>query len=207
LERTLTLQPTQETGLSHSLRPAGTADGDWESVEECRKGSLPAFDKLYQRHGGRMKSIACNLMGNPADAEDAVQEAFLKIYRNVETFRGQSSFSTWVYRILINTCIDMKRKRHLHDVVQASPVEGIAQPASPASNHPLRLTLEKLVDRLEARLRHVFLLFEVEGFKHSEIAEILDISEASSKHALFEAKRELRNRLKRSRIVRTNDEA
>jgi RNA polymerase sigma-70 factor, ECF subfamily len=207
LEHTLTLQPTQETGLSHSLRPAATADGDWESVEACRKGSLPAFDKLYQRHGGRMKSIACNLMGNTADAEDAVQEAFLKIYRNVQTFRGQSSFSTWVYRILINTCIDMKRKRHLHDVQQAASVDGVSQPALPASNHPLRLTLEKLVYRLEARLRHVFLLFEVEGFRHSEIAEILDISEASSKHALFEAKRELRNRLKRSRIVRTNDEA
>jgi RNA polymerase sigma-70 factor (ECF subfamily) len=207
LEHTLTLQPTQETGLSHSLRPAATADGDWESVEACRKGSLAAFDKLYQRHGGRMKSIACNLMGNPTDAEDAVQEAFLKIYRNVKTFRGKSSFSTWVYRILINTCIDMKRKRHLHDVVQPSPVAGIAQPALPASNHPLRLTLEKLVGRLDARLRHVFLLFEVEGFKHSEIAEILEISEASSKHALFEAKRELRDRLKRSRIVRTSDEA
>jgi RNA polymerase sigma-70 factor (ECF subfamily) len=207
LEHTLTLQPTQETSLSHSLRPAATADGDWESVEACRKGSLAAFDKLYQRHGGRMKSIACNLMGNPTDAEDAVQEAFLKIYRNVKTFRGQSSFSTWVYRILINTCIDMKRKRHLHDVVQPSPVAGIAQPALPASNHPLRLTLEKLVGRLDARLRHVFLLFEVEGFKHSEIAEILEISEASSKHALFEAKRELRDRLKRSRIVRTSDEA
>jgi RNA polymerase sigma-70 factor, ECF subfamily len=207
LEHTLTLQPTQETGLSHSLRPAATADGDWESVEACRKGSLAAFDKLYQRHGGRMKSIACNLMGNPTDAEDAVQEAFLKIYRNVKTFRGQSSFSTWVYRILVNTCIDMKRKRHLHDVVQPSPVAGIAQPALPASNHPLRLTLEKLVGRLDARLRHVFLLFEVEGFKHSEIAEILEISEASSKHALFEAKRELRDRLKRSRIVRTSDEA
>ena len=154
-----------------------------------------------------MKSIACNLMGNPTDAEDAVQEAFLKIYRNVKTFRGQSSFSTWVYRILINTCIDMKRKRHLHDVQQAASVDGVSQPALPASNHPLRLTLEKLVGGLDARLRHVFLLFEVEGFKHSEIAEILEISEASSKHALFEAKRELRDRLKRSRIVRTSDEA
>jgi RNA polymerase sigma-70 factor (ECF subfamily) len=199
VEHTLALQPTQETGLTHSLRPAATADGDWESVEARKRGSLPAFDRLYQQHGGRMKSIACNLMGNTADAEDAVQETFLKIYRNVKTFRGQSSFSTWVYRILINTCIDMKRKRHYVDVLQVGPVDGVAQPALPASNHPLRLTLEKLVGRLDARLRHVFLLFEVEGFKHSEIAEILEISEASSKHALFEAKRELRDWLKRSR--------
>jgi RNA polymerase sigma-70 factor (ECF subfamily) len=185
--------------LTHSLRPAATADGDWESVQACKRGSLPAFDRLYQQYGGRMKSIACNLMGNTADAEDAVQETFLKIYRNVKTFRGQSSFSTWVYRILINTCIDMKRKRHYVDVLQVGPVDGVAQPALPASNHPLRLTLEKLVGRLDARLRHVFLLFEVEGFKHSEIAEILEISETSSKHALFDAKRELRDWLKRSR--------
>jgi RNA polymerase sigma-70 factor (ECF subfamily) len=199
LEKVLIFQPVaQETGLSHSLRPAAV-EGDWESVEACKSGALSAFDKLYQQHGSRMKSIACNLMGNTADAEDAVQETFLKVYRNVKSFQGQSLFSTWIYRILINTCIDMKRKRRPQEVSQVEVPEKDAQPTSTVSNHPLRLTLEKLLGRLDSRLRHVFVLFEVEGFKHAEIAEILGVSEAASKHALFEAKRELRELLTKSR--------
>jgi hypothetical protein len=185
----LTLQPTQETGLSHSLTPAATADGDWESVEACRKGSLAAFDELYQRHGGRMKSIACNLMGNPTDAEDAVQEAFLKIYRNVKTFRGQSSFSTWVYRPRQGRA-GPHREGGIADVESS-----FAFDVGKTGRQPRRATASRVSVVRGGR------------FQHSEIAEILEISKASSKHALFEAKRELRDRLKRSRIVRTSDEA
>ncbi len=91
--------------MSLPPKPAAMADNDWQLIEECSRGSLPAFERLYQQHGGRMKSIACNLMGNTSDAEDAVQESFLKVYRSLKSFQGQSSLSTWIYRILVKTAM------------------------------------------------------------------------------------------------------
>jgi RNA polymerase sigma-70 factor (ECF subfamily) len=148
-----------------------------------------------------MKSIALNLLGNFSDAEDAVQEAFIKIYRGVASFRNESSFSTWIYRVLVNVCYDLRRRRVRRPEatgLDAGNAEAdFAAPATP--DHPLRLTLEKSLARLKERNRTVFLLFEVEGFKHREIAEILNIPEGTSKNLLFEAKRELQKLLWQTR--------
>jgi RNA polymerase sigma-70 factor, ECF subfamily len=208
LENVLIFQAVaQETGLSLPPKPAAIADEDWQHVEALLRGSLPAFERLYQQHGGRMKSIACNLMGNTSDAEDAVQESFLKVYRSIRSFQGHSSLSTWIYRILVNTCLDLKRKRRRQELPESSSSqEDIPHPQGLTANHPLRLTLEKIVARLDERLRNVFLLFEVEGFRHSEIAGMLNISEAASKVALFQAKRELRGRLARSQHAARNQQ-
>ena len=208
LENALIFQAVaQETGLSLPPKPAAIADEDWQHVEALLRGSLPAFERLYQQHGGRMKSIACNLMGNTSDAEDAVQESFLKVYRSIRSFQGHSSLSTWIYRILVNTCLDLKRKQRRQALPEiASSQDDIPHPQGPTANQPLRLTLEKIVAGLDERLRHVFLLFEVEGFRHSEIAGMLNISEAASKVALFQAKRELRGLLARSRHAARNQQ-
>src|SRR5262245_61212227 len=205
LGNALTFQAvTQETGLSFTPRPAAVADDDWQNVQACMGGSLPAFERLYQQHGGRMKSIACNLMGNTSDAEDAVQESFLKVYRNIRSFQGNSSLSTWIYRILVNTCLDLKRKQRRQELPDSdSSTEDLAHPSGLSSNQPLRLTLEKIVGSLDERSRNVFLLFEVEGFRHAEIADMLNISEAASKVALFQAKRELRALLSKSKGAAT----
>src|SRR6266404_9669137 len=77
----------------------------------CRAGNLHAYERLFSMHGARMKNLARNLLGNPIDAEDAVQETFLKVHRSIGGFRGQSSFVTWTYVILINTCYDARRNR------------------------------------------------------------------------------------------------
>ena len=206
LENALIFQAVaQETGLSLTPRPAAIADEDWQHVEALLRGNLPAFERLYQQHGGRMKSIACNLMGNTSDAEDAVQESFLKVYRSIRSFQGHSSLSTWMYRILVNTCLDLKRKQRRQELPEPTgSQEDVPHPPGLTANHPLRLTLEKIVASLDERLRNVFLLFEVEGFKHLEIAEMLNISEAASKVALFQAKRELRGKLARSQPATRN---
>jgi RNA polymerase sigma-70 factor, ECF subfamily len=206
LENALSFQAVaQETGLSLPPRPAAIADEDWQHIEALFRGSLLAFEHLYQEHGGRMKSIACNLMGNTSDAEDAVQESFLKVYRSIRSFQGHSSLSTWIYRILVNTCLDLKRKQRRQALPELSnKQEDVPHPQGLTANHPLRLTLEKIVASLDERLRNVFLLFEVEGFKHSEIADMLNISEAASKVALFQAKRELRRRLARPQAAARN---
>ena len=208
LENALIFQAVaQEKGLSVPPKPAAIADEDWQHVEALLRGSLPAFERLYQQHGGRMKSIACNLMGNTSDAEDAVQESFLKVYRSIRSFQGHSSLSTWIYRILVNTCLDLKRKQRRQALPEiASSQDDIPHPQGLTANQPLRLTLEKIVAGLDERLRHVFLLFEVEGFRHSEIAGMLNISEAASKVALFQAKRELRGLLARSRHAARNQQ-
>ena len=158
--------------------------------------TISAFEELYQTHGARMKSIAYNLLGNVADAEDAVQDAFVKACRGRDRFRGGAQLWTWVYRILINTCNDMGRQRvsrrvaHTVELGESEPVAG------PSGDHPLRVTLERLVARLPPREHQVFLLYEVEGFTHGEIAAMLGIAEGTSKAALFEAKRSIRAVLK-----------
>ena len=157
---------------------------------------IAAFEQLYRSHGGRMKSVAMNLLGNTSDAEDAVQEAFLKLYRSWGSFKGESLRSTWLYRILVNTCYDVgRRRKRTPEPATPDDEQAAVEQAAPQSDHALRLTIERALLRLPEVQRSVFLLFEVEGFKHREIAEILDIAEGTSKHALFTAKRELQDRL------------
>ena len=157
--------------------------------------TVSAFEELYQTHGARMKSIAYNLLGNRSDAEDAVQDAFVKACRGRERFRGGAGLWTWVYRILINTCNDMGRQRLSRRVAQTVELDESGPVAVPSGDHPLRVTLERLVARLPPRERQVFLLFEVEGFTHGQIAAMLNIAEGTSKAALCEAKRSIRTAL------------
>ena len=182
---------------SESTRPAGEVS----LAEACAGGELGAFEQLYQLHGARMKSVAWNLLGNETDAEDAVQEAFLKAYRGRGNFQGQASLATWLHRIVVNTCLDARRraKRHPEDEAIEPETPDALHPSSGTPHHPLRMALEKSVARLGAKQRTAFVLYEVEGFSHAEIAAMLKISESASKNRLFEAKRELREMLKRQR--------
>jgi RNA polymerase sigma-70 factor (ECF subfamily) len=158
-------------------------------VEDCKRGNVRAYERLYETHAARMKSIAFHMLGNRSDAEDAVQETFLKVYRSVAGFGGQSSLGTWMYRVLLNTCYDCGRKKQR---LAESPVPA-DMPGQ--SNVPLKIALKGALSRLNERQRTVFLLFEVEGLKHSEIAVILDAPEGTCRSWLFEAKRELKRML------------
>ncbi len=187
-------EPEEAAGASAD--PGARAE-DQRLVEACRAGDPAAFERLYELHGPRMKSLAWNLLGNVHDAEDAVQETFLRVYRGLPSFRGQSSLGTWVYRILLNCSTDIRRRgarRKEASDENAEPETLEAAPA-PVRDHPLRLSLEKSLSQLSPRQRGVFILVEVEGFKHSEAAEILEISEMASRTALYEAKQNLRRLL------------
>ncbi len=139
-----------------------------------------------------MKSLAFHLVGSRADAEDVVQEAFLKVFRGVSGFAGQSSLSTWIYRILINCCYDSMRKQ------QRLAETPAAREFSSETKLPLKIALQTALAKLNERQRIVFLMFEVEGLKHSEIAGILEVPEGTSRSWLFEAKRELKRMLMES---------
>lgn len=160
----------------------------------CQAGDLHAYERLYSLHGRRMKNIARNLLGNPIDAEDAVQETFLKVQRGIATFRGQSSFVTWTFRILINTCYDARRSRMRKKEVTSEGTEEspVPEQRAPGAHPSLRLALERALANLTRHQRDVFLLYEVEGFRHAEIAGMLEITETASKNTLFQAKKNLR---------------
>lgn len=179
------VQPDAEMTASRALQSAPDA----EMAELCLRGDRLGFERLYRTHGARMKSIAWNMLRNHQDAEDAVQDTFLKVQRSIHTYNGRSSFSTWVYRILVNTCTDtqLSRKRQTEELPENL--------AGRESNISLRIALERALSRLSEKHRAVFLLAEVEGFTHLEIASVLDIPLGTSKGWLFDARRELQRLL------------
>lgn len=141
-----------------------------------------------------MKSVALNLLASPADAEDAVQETFLKVYRGAGRFRGGSTVATWLYRILVNTCYDLMRKVRRRP--EAPLPARLAMAPGREADHPLRLSIEMALSRLPERERAAFLLCEVEGFSHREAGEILEVNENASRTLLFRAKRRLQESLR-----------
>ena len=181
-----------------SNRTSAVRSEDAALAEGCRSGDMAAYEQLYHTQGARMRNLARNLLRSPSDADDAVQETFLKIQRSMSSFRGQSSFVTWSFRILVNTCYDLRRSRlrrkeHAPDDVEANPRP--REPRAPGAHPALRLALERALGRLTEQQRDVFLLYEVEGFRHADIASMLEISETASKNTLFQAKRNLRGML------------
>jgi RNA polymerase sigma-70 factor (ECF subfamily) len=198
-EREMRVEPSEDqTGRpSQTAAPAVTkavSPEDAELAERCRSGDLGGYERLYALHGPRMKNMARNLLGNPIDAEDAVQETFLKVQRSIAGFRGQSSFVTWTYRILINTCYDARRSRvRKREVANDDSEESPRlEPRAPGAHPSLRMALERALANLTKHQRDVFLLYEVEGFHHAEIAGMLEITETASKNTLFQAKKNLR---------------
>jgi len=168
----------------------------------CLAGDLRAYERLYRLQGGRMMNLARNLLGTKSDAEDAVQETFLKVQRRIASFRGQSSFVTWTFRILVNTCHDLRRSRtRRKEMVPKEREEGALpkEPRAPGGHPSLKLALERAIAQLTQHQRDVFLMYEVEGFRHAEIAEMLEISETASKNTLFQAKKYLRRVLEAPR--------
>jgi RNA polymerase sigma factor (sigma-70 family) len=168
---------------------AAPGNDDRSLAARCASGDTTVFEQIYRMHGERMKSIAYNRLGNISDAEDAVQETFLKIHRAASTFTGEASFSTWMVRILINTCYDALRKRQRHPEDQES--EGSFERTAANVDDNKRIALRKILDSLPEQRRTVFSLFEIEGLSHAEIGGILGISEANSKWILFSTKKQL----------------
>ena len=197
----------RERRVEEAFREQDAAPGAADRREDtalaaaCLSGDLRAYERLYSLHGARMKNLARNILGSATDAEDAVQETFLKVQRSIASFRGQSSFVTWTFRILVNTCYDARRSRlrkkevAAEDDPQREDAAPRPEPRAAVAHPTLRLALERAVTKLTRHQRDVFLLYEVEGFRHAEISSMLEISEAASKNTLFQAKKNLRQML------------
>jgi RNA polymerase sigma-70 factor (ECF subfamily) len=177
--------------------PVSSAAEDCRMAAACAEGDARVFEDIYRRYGDRMKSIAWNHLGNIADAEDAVQETFLKIHRAASTYTGEAAFSTWAFRILINTCYDLLRRRKRR--IDEAPIDAVVESPGRSGmtvDDAKRITLEKLLGELPEQRRSVFTLFEIEGLSHAEIGEILGITEGNSKWILFATKKDLQTKWK-----------
>jgi len=193
-------EPATPTGIDSAAEAARAEDSALAAA--CQSGDLRAYERLYALQGARMKNLARNLLGNSLDAEDAVQDTFVKIQRGIASFRGQSRFITWTFRILVNTCHDARRKRLRKKEVASEDDTGEPlrpEPRAPSSHPALRLALERALAELTRHQRDIFLLYEVEGFHHAEIAAMLEITETASKNTLFQAKKNLRGMLEAPR--------
>src|SRR5437899_10743636 len=196
-ERGTRVEPSEHFAGGPSLAAVDAQSEDAALAATCRSGDLRAYERLYALHAARMKNLARNLLGNPTDAEDAVQETFLKVQRSIASFRGQSSFVTWTYRILINTCHDARRSRQRKKEVANDDSEETPhlEPRASGAHPTLRMALERALEKLTRHQRNVFLLYEVEGFRHAEIAGMLEMTETAPKNTLFQAKKNLRQML------------
>ena len=174
------------------IAPAGEFRTEDALLAACRRQEIGAFEQLYRAHGTRLKSIAWHMVANRQDAEDAVQETFVKAYRAIRAFQGNSGLGTWLCRILINVCHDVARRRGR----ETDPEEAaLADRPAPGRQLALKVALEAALRRIPPKHRMVFLMFEAEGMRHAEIAAVLDIPEGTSKAWLFEAKKALKRML------------
>ena len=178
--------------------PAGAArQGDAALVERCRSGDLSAFEEIYAAHAGRLYSLACRMVGNPADAEDLLQEIFLAAHRKLDSFRGDSALGTWLYRLAMNQCLDYLRSRaaRTSQVTGALDDEfGLDDVGSRrlAEQTLTKVDLERALARLPEGCRAAFVLHDVQGLEHREVAEILGVAEGTSKSQVHKARLRLR---------------
>jgi len=166
-------------------------------VERCRRSELGAFEELYNQHAGRLYNVACRLLGNAADAEDLVQEAFLLAHRKLDTFRGDSALGTWLHRLLVNLGLDHLRSRAGRAAQATMGIDDAkVAPFTRPESVPERIDLEQAIARLPEGSRAAFILHDIEGLEHREVAEILGVSEGTSKSQLHKARLKLREMLK-----------
>jgi len=181
---------TSESKLSESMPDHGL-------VARSVAGDVDAFGKLYEMHRRRVYSICLRMLGNPADAEDVTQDVFVQLFRKISTFRGESAFTTWLYRLTVNQVLMYLRKRQVRreDTVEESDMEDIVQPgterphAIPSIDH---IILEQAISQLPPGYRVVFILHDIEGYEHEEIAQMLGCCAGTSKSQLHKARKKLR---------------
>jgi RNA polymerase sigma-70 factor (ECF subfamily) len=179
-----------------------------EELSECddlmlakmaSEGNLEAFETLYHRHYKRVYNLCLRMLNDSSEAEDLTQEVFIQLYRKIKSFRGDSAFSTWLYRLTVNQVLMHFRKRQVRNEKTTEdgemPPQVLNQDA-PANSNPIdKIAIEKAVMQLPRGYRTVFVLHDVKGFEHEEIAKMLGLSVGTSKSQLHKARLKLRSLL------------
>ncbi len=180
-----------------------TEDGRMEAaetspplVDRARDGDLAAFEALYRLHVGRIHAVALRMIGDPLEAEDVTQDIWIRAWRQLDSFRSESSFATWLHRLAVNRILDhlRSRRRHTSRVIPLSDSSTLLR-STPSDRAEDRLELEEAIAGLPERARTVFVLHEVEGMKCREVAELTGVAVGTVKAQLHRARRLLRERL------------
>jgi RNA polymerase sigma-70 factor (ECF subfamily) len=176
-----------------------------DAIRLAQAGNAGAFEFLYDLHSRRVYALCLRMVGNPSDAEDLMQEAFLQLFRKIGTFRGESAFSTWLHRMTVNVVLMRLRKKALPvasleettepDEETGGPRKDIGAPDLRLSGAVDRVNLERSIERLPPGYRTVFVLHDVQGYEHNEIAGIMGCSVGNSKSQLHKARTKLRDLL------------
>jgi RNA polymerase sigma-70 factor (ECF subfamily) len=165
-----------------------------ELVRQAKRGDEMAMHALYRRYAPRVYAVVRRIAGDDATADDWAQEAWIKAFRALPGFRGDSAFSTWLHRVAVNSALQGRRKQSRRDAREAplSPTLPGRGP-DPAA---LRVLLERALERLPEGMRQVLVLHDVEGFTHEEIGGMLGIAPGTSKSQLFKARVKMREMLR-----------
>ena len=171
-----------------------TAAERW--VEQARAGEVGAFEELYRLYAGRVYALCLRMSGDPQEAEELAQDAFVRAWEKLDTFRGQSAFTSWLHRLTVNVVLGSWRSkgRQRERVVAMADMTGLGNVAQ--ESHPRQaVDLERAIAGLPAGARTVFVLHDVEGYRHSDIAELTGLAVGTSKAQLHRARQLLRKAL------------
>lgn len=213
-------RPSMECISKKAAPPVSTIASDKlseaEAIQRARNGDRSVFEYLYRLHSRRVYALCLHMVGNTADAEDLTQEAFLLLLRKIHTFRGESAFSTWLHRLAVNLVLMRLRKKSPPSVPieatpdpddeTASPSIDIGAPDLLLEGSIDRINLERCIAQLPVGYRSIFVLHDIQGYEHNEIAEILGRSVGDSKSQLHKARTRLREQLHELQHDKARDE-
>jgi RNA polymerase sigma-70 factor, ECF subfamily len=203
------MAPEDEEVVVHRQRSAEICELP-ESAVICmaQRGDAGAFERLYQVHSGRVYALCMRMLRNPDEAEDSTQEVFLHVFRKIQGFRGASAFSTWLHRVAVNTVLMRIRGSKQDKAALAENTEGTDENGNAMARRELgapdlhlegyidRVALENAIQQLPPRCKLMFVLYDIQGYAHNEIAKLLGCSVGNAKSQLHKARVRLRKLLR-----------
>lgn len=177
-------------------------DSDFDLARRAAAGDMVAFEELYQRHHRRVYSICLRMLQSPSEAEDLTQDVFIQLYRKIGSFRGDSAFTTWLHRMAVNQVLMHFRKKavKLEKTTEEgeTPVQIVSGSDNPRKMQIVdKIALENAIDQLPDGYKKVFVLHDIEGYEHEEVARLLGCSVGTSKSQLHKARLKLRKLLQK----------
>ena len=172
-------------------------ESDFDLAKKAAAGDGKAFEELYRRHYRRVYALTLRMMGNPVEAEDMTQDVFLQLFNKIGMFRGESQFTTWLHRMTVNQVLMHFRKKSTRSELLTdegeTPIQIVKGTENPGTMPIIdRISLERALRQLPTGYRTVFILHDIEGYEHYEIADMLGIAEGTSKSQLHKARLKLR---------------
>jgi len=182
---------------ANAINPASS---DFELAQASAQRDMAAFEALYERHHRRVYSLCLRMVANATEAEDLTQEVFVQLFKKIGSFRGESAFTTWLHRLTVNHVLMHFRKRGVKmekttEEGEIGEIQDIIQSVSERPRFVDRIALDKAIKELPPGYRTVFVLHDIEGFEHEEVADMLGVSVGTSKSQLHKARMRLRELL------------